>query len=236
MPNYKRKRSYRRHPRGFKDSRQRRTLTRTFPNNDMSHFISRFNPFPNVHYAELRYCQTINISIGNTLDVKKHFFSANSIYDPNKSATLGGQPYGHDQYQLLYNHYKVLESYITMTPMGPTTSNTQTGGAYGITLEDQQNTDVTFREISEKKGSTIAPFGSRNANTTGKLSRSYNCKYFNNNSRLEAQFGSNPLEQMYFGCFIYASANANNVNTQWIITINYKCKFWELRDLGTSSL
>lgn len=202
----------------------------------MAYFTKRFNPFPNVHYAELRYCQTINISISSGLDVKKHFFSANSIYNPNVSTSLGGQPYGHDQYATLYNHYKVLESYITMTPMGPVTTNTQSGGAYGITIEDQTNSDVTFREITEKKGSTVAPFGSRNANTTGKLSRSYKSSYFNSNSRLEANFGTSPLEQMYYGCFIYASANASNVNTQWLITINYKCKFWELRDFGTSSL
>lgn len=240
MPQYKRKRSRSRSSKKYnRRSNWSNDYVRTVPYNSGTGYISRFNPFPAVHYCQLRYTHELELSHNaGVIALQKHFYSANSIYKPNATGILGGQPYGHDQYAALYNHYKVLESIITMTPMGPiATTATNNGGAYGITMEDISNIDSSLREVTERKGTTMATFGGRQSGTQGgKLSRKYSVKYYDANERTAAAFGNNPLEQFYFAAWMYPVDSNINVTTKWLITITYNVKMWELRDFGSSSI
>lgn len=211
------------------------------PYNSGSRYISRFNPFPAVHNAQLRYTYELDLShtTSTVVALQKHYFSANSIYKPNASSSIGGQPYGHDQYAALYNHYRVTQSIITMTPIGPWygTSSATNGGAYGISMEDTTNSDVTLQEVTERKGTTFATCaGSKAGGNQQTITRKYTSSIFPGDGpqSSSASFGSSPSEQFYFGCWMYPIDSDMAVKSKWLVTVTYNVKMWELRDFGSS--
>lgn len=75
-----------------------------------------FDPFPARMRAVLRYSETFVIAAG-VGGTGHQMFRCGSIFDPNQTG-IGHQPYGHDTYQAIYDHYKVIKSNIKITNVG----------------------------------------------------------------------------------------------------------------------
>jgi len=196
-------------------------------------YVSRFNPFPGVHVARLNYTTKVSlITIANSGVAPTHWFRANSIWDPDYSGTVSGnQPYGHDTYQSIYNHYQVLSS--TITAQGTSQSTSFLDGI-GISMDDDgaaSSGEVSAREICSRKGSTYR-VGSKYGGMGTVVSRTFSTNYFVNKSNQQCPFGANPGDGLFFGVF---ALNDEEAATQEVmVSITYTVKMWELKDLTTA--
>lgn len=199
------------------------------PQNQMSRFISSFNPFPAVHYATLRYCTNITLVVTTASQASTHYFRANSIHDPDYSGTVfGGQPYGHDTYSNIYNHYQVLGS--TITVQGNPANNTRYFGV-GCLLQDNATIiEDESRQLCAMKGSSYTRQGNGSMAT---IKRSFDTNFMVNKSTQCAPFGSDVNDPMYFVVFSMDDGETGNV-LYCTVTINYRVKMWELKDLSST--
>lgn len=200
--------------------------------NQMSRYLTNFNPFPATMVATLNYTQKIQLdsSAGAQL-APVHWFRANSIYDPDfTGVTGGGQPYGHDTYAGIYNHYKVLSSIITVQCQSWPESATTLNGV-GVLLNDDttiSTSEDSAKQLCARKGSSWkvgARFGER-----ASISRKFDSKYFVNKNHQCAPFGNNPSEGFFFG--VFALEDNLDVKTMAMVNIVYTVKMWELKDLS----
>lgn len=201
-------------------------------------------PVPLSTTVRMRYCESIKLNpgIGGTLAFTS--FSANSIYDPNSSGT-GHQPYGHDTYEQLYNHYLVLGSKITATFVSTDTTSSAGTQACGIKLDDDLGTLNADKDaICEQSDVKYAVLkDSRNGGLV-KLKQYYSPKsFFNLNqsavaarqAQLGAQFGVNPSEGTYFRLFTAPlDPLANSGEVLCHIEIEYMVRCTEPKDISQS--
>lgn len=185
-----------------------------------------WDPFPARATALLRYNETIALT--NTAGLAAHYiFRANSIFDPNFTGT-GHQPYGHDSYQAIYNHYKVNYATIVITPVYAA------DGMIGCTITDDTTVNSSYDNVKEVKNTVMRPMGANG--TPDKI-----VQYYNKNQVFEenadgcgANFGANPTEGAFFDVWVTAkdttTVDVFNLN----ISITYNVSFWELKDLGES--
>lgn len=228
VPN-RRKRSFKR-KRSFLSNRTYVGRTAdAVPQNQMSRYLSDFNPFPAVHYATLRYVTKIALSPNQPLKAAKHLFRANSIHDPDYSGTFaGGQPYGHDTYYNIYNHYQVLRS--TIVVQGNPASQLPAPGI-GVLLNDDVNIiEDESRQLCAMKGASYMMTGVGGLIT---VKRSFNTKYMQNKVSQCAAFGSDVADPMFFVVFSMDDSSADTV-LYATVTINYTVKMWELKDLSST--
>jgi len=223
---YKRKRNY---GKKFQNRTYINRIADAAPRNQMSRYLSDFNPFPAIHYASLRYVQQIQINPPTPAKAGTHYFRANSIHDPDYTgATLGGQPYGHDTYQNLYNHYQVLHS--TIIVQGNPSSNQPEPG-FGVLLQDNNNiVEDEARQLCAMKGASYCMQG---VGQTNSIKRSFDTKYMQDKSTQIAGFGSDVADPMYFVVFSMDDT-ATNKSLFCTVTIVYQVKMWELRDLSST--
>jgi len=193
-------------------------------------------PFPHQKVAKLRYVENFQVTTpadGVTLALKH--FSANSIYDPNR-AMGGHQPYGHDQFELLYQHYEVLEAKIKCTF---TNGNTDRGeqssmilairmaGAIGVGAPLDE---ITMLEAPDVVYGVMAP-------GSGKLVLNHNFSqkdlYPTTHTGLTALFGQDPGEQAFF-TLAFGSGAGVAMMCDVLLEIEYKCRFFEPRTLAQS--
>jgi len=186
-----------------------------------------WDPFPSRATALLRYNETIEIA--PTTGVSGHYlFRANSIFDPNFTGT-GHQPYGHDTYQAIYNHYKVNYATIVIVPVE------NDDGMIGCTITDDSTVNVSFDNCKEVKNTVMKAMGANG--TPEKI-----VQYYNKNQVFEenadgcgANFGANPTEQAFFDVWCaMKTATTTGVTFTLNISITYNVSFWELKDLGES--
>ena len=188
---------------------------------------SYFDPFPNEMYGLLRYSQVVSLDPASGFPAG-NIFRCNSINDPDFTG-VGHQPYGHDTYQTIYNFYQVLESTITMTPMATT------AGVYGITLTDDSTIQNDYNTIRELKTTNMSTNGARLSGQSVVQTFKHNEVWPENHANTDAPFGSNPQQQQFFHCWSEgANSTVDPGSTSFLFTITYKCKFYELKDLGQS--
>lgn len=190
------------------------------------------NPFPKTAVVKMRYCETIRLDPDASVP-SYAMFSANSIYDPNRSL-IGHQPYGHDTYEAIYNHYQVLKSRISVVFLPNGTSST--GNAVcGIAVKDDTTVEGNFDTIREAKGAKYAIATGDTTKCT--VTNGFNVyKMFPKNvANTNANFGQNPSEEAFYQVFATGANTAvNTVSIDCVVTIEYTVKLWELKDLGTS--
>jgi len=188
--------------------------------------LNVFDPFPARLRCKLRYNEVV--SIDSTVGFPGHaLFRANGLYDPNYTGG-GHQPMGRDQLALIYNHYKVVSSVISVTPSSAFNSS------FGIGLSDDTTTSTDFLGIAEEKGTKWAMNSS--ASTVPTVTNYYNKNYFPDGvDGLGALVGADPAEQVFFDVW----SRAINITTEdtakdYNICIEYIVDFWELQSLGQS--
>ena len=201
---------------------------RSTPRNQMSQYMSRNNPFPAVEYATLRYVQRVTITPQTGGSSGYHSFRGNSIFDPDLTGlTDGGQPYGHDAYKAIYNHYKVLSSTCSVQALA---SNSDDFAGYGINVDDDSSFNIDPRWLMASKGSTYTLSTAQDPGTV--LSRSYSCNMMKDQSALCAQMGANPEQDFIFRVFTITSKTSRNIEA--LVTINYRVQMWGMTELSTT--
>lgn len=189
-----------------------------------------FDPFPTKMQARMRYAESITLDASGGL-ATSYLFRANSIFDPNFTGT-GHQPYGHDTYQSIYNHYKVDRATITVT-LNSSAVNTQ----YGVALTDDSSVAVDQDAIKEQKNSRFTCIAGAPSSPQS-VTLTYNDKVtfpFSSATDTGALFGTNPTEQAFFQVWQAPNVSAGDPGVIAVqITITYWVSMWELKFLGTS--
>lgn len=177
----------------------------------------------------MRYKQNIALVPASAGLTGLYLFRANSIHDPDFSG-LGHQPYGHDTYQSIYNHYKVVKSTITVTP------TVQANGLFGITLTDDSTVQGDFDTIAEIKNTKMAAVTTGAGNNSSVVQQYKLTDVFSPTiDGLGANFGQNPSEQSFFHVWFEERNNTTApTGLTAVVTITYEVDMWELRDLGQS--
>lgn len=189
-----------------------------------------FDPFPGKMKSILRYSEVITIATSTGIAIH-HFFRANGIYDPNVTGT-GHQPYGHDTLASIYNHYNVLGSMITVTPVSSNQS-----GTVGITMTDDTTVNADFDTVKEVKPTTFMVI---NNSSTGlnKITSKFNPDAWwpkTYQKSTQASYGADPSDQVFYD--IWAVGKTNNeasVSIDILVTLSYIVESYELKDLGQS--
>lgn len=187
-----------------------------------------FDPFPRTMRAVLRYTTTVNFNAG-VANPDKHFFRAGSIWDPDFTGT-GEQPYGHDTYQSIFNHYRVVKSVMKI-------SNTTAGAnnIMGVLLSDDTSVGNNYDLVRLIKPVKSVPLCS--TTIAHSLSMTYDSeKAFPGQSQnTTALFGNDPAEEQYFVVFVEGSnALADPSAISVLVNIEYYVEFSELKSLGMS--
>lgn len=186
-----------------------------------------WDPFPAKATAIMRYNTTISLNSDVASIPGYYLFRCNSINDPDATG-VGHQPYGHDTYQSIYNHYKVNYATIVVTPI---TAGT---GVIGCSITDDSTVNFGFDNVKETKGTKMMQWFQ--GTTASKV-----VQYFNRNQTfgpsvdgVGANFGQNPSEQQYFHVWFTAKDSASTGAVTCNISITYNVSMWELKDLGQS--
>ena len=141
-------------PRTTSKFKQRRTQ---WPYASQKSYKFYHDPFPALMRCRLRY--STNLSLNATSGVIAYnLFRCNSIFDPDYTG-VGHQPYGHDTYQQIYNHYRVESAVISVSHC------TGVNGVLGISLTDDTTVETDYDTVKERKGTVMLPTVSGNGNT-----------------------------------------------------------------------
>lgn len=208
-------------------SRQGKRYTKTWPNN--KGWTRYYDPFPTMQKAILRYVTDVSLdAAAGTVD--HHLFSATSIFDPDYSG-VGHQPYGHDQYSRIFNHYRVDKCIITAS-----TGSTGSNNILGVGLQPDPTLILQADQARERKGVTFAPIG--NDPASSKLQMTWTNKStfpVDTSDSYAALFGANPDENVYFDVFTCGNLPSNNPTALAVtVTLTYYVTMWEPKILSGS--
>lgn len=192
-----------------------------------------YDPFPARMRAVLRYSETftLNPAAGATAH---QTFRCGSINDPNRTG-VGHQPYGHDTYAGIYNHYLVLKSNIKITCITNTTS-ASAGAIFGCTLTDDTVVSGTYDTVREIKPTKFCALNQ--SSDPHNITMQYDAKRVFGPSYASTQnaaMNQDPTDDHFYDCWLQSSVAAEDVPRHaFIACIEYYCEFSELRDLGQS--
>jgi hypothetical protein len=192
--------------------------------------------------ARLRYVENFQVTTAdNGVTMKLKHFSANSLYDPNRGSFLTGdaqehQPYGYDQFALLYHHYEVTGAKIKVTyTCGDTDKGPVASTILAIRLCGAIGVGSPLDEITMLEGPNVV-YGVM-APGSGKMVLNHNfsqkAMYPIRHDGLTANCGNDPEEQSYF-TLAFGSGSAAAVSTDVLVEIEYTARFFEPRSLVTS--
>jgi len=179
-------------------------------------------------HAILRYTEVINFNAGVASPVK-HFFRGGSIRDPNYSG-VGYQPYGHDQYAELYNHYRVLKSVCKIT-------NTTAGAnnIMGLNLSDDVSGSNDFDNIRLVKPTKSLPLATTTVPHSLEMTYNSEAAFPGQSQNTTALFGNDPAEEQYFCVWVEGSNPlADPAAVSIMVSIDYYVEMSELKLLGKS--
>jgi hypothetical protein len=195
------------------------------------------DPFPGRVTATMAYSTQIALNTFSAGVGAQAFIRANGIHDP-EVAIGGHQPYGHDTYAQIYNHYKVLASTITCHFVGkPQANNATASHICGISLVDNTIVNDTvdeMREQQETKWGVTVPGQSVKVSNKFSAAKMFPMGHASNHN-LTATLDKDPVEGAYFK--VWTSGVNQNVDVNAIdiiVTVNYTVLMWERRDLGMS--
>lgn len=188
-----------------------------------------FDPFPQQMRAVMRYAESVNLDAQAGL-AASYLFRANSIFDPNFTG-IGHQPYGHDTYQSIYNHYVVDRAVITVTANSAPVNCT-----LGVSLTDDSAVSLDYDQIKETKNTRFVAMNGASAPVSVVLNYNKNSMFkHDTDSSVGAAFGANPSEQAFFQIWQTGNLPTNNPSALAVqVTITYYVSMWEMKDLGIS--
>lgn len=192
--------------------------------------------FPKTARAVLRYVERANLAT-STSSYAQVFFKCNGLFDPT-DAVGGHQPYGFDQYALIYNHYKVYASRIivqwnaydsapaeglvvgvNITPGSSDSDNAQT-------KMEKQEGKINYRYVSPQDPVSVIQYKSWSAKSYFGMQK--------DESELSAAVGSDPTELSHFCVWAQNCSGASGSDIEYLVTIEYSIEFSEPKSLGGS--
>uniref|UniRef100_UPI0040484BF0 hypothetical protein n=1 Tax=Polynucleobacter sp. TaxID=2029855 RepID=UPI0040484BF0 len=187
-----------------------------------------FDPFPRTMRAVLRYSTVVDFN-AVTGAASLHFLRAGSIFDPDYTG-VGYQPYGHDTYQTIYNHYRVIKSVCKIT-------NTTAGqnNVIGLLLSDDVSVSNDIDMIRTIKPSKFLPLVTTTEPHSLQMTYNSEQSFPGQRSTTTALFGNNPAEEQYFCVSVSGSGPLSDPGAISVaITMEYYVEFSELKALGKS--
>lgn len=197
--------------------------------------------FPLAQTVKLRYCEQIAIDVDQIAGVEHFRYRANSMYDPNFTG-IGHQPRGFDQWMAVYDHYRVIQSHITVTPTTNTYVNL-TPGMFEIILCDDTITPITnYKDLFENFSSNGKPllYGPENNFNSQSQCKSKVYKqaaYFRNNannSRFIGTATSSPSEIAVFDIVCTSIGGNDPTAFQFFVCIDFIAELTERKPLPES--
>lgn len=186
--------------------------------------------FPLQKVVKMRYLTTFRLTPGLAATAN-HFFRCNSIFDPD-AATGGHQPYTHDTWAAIYNHYTVTKASCKLVA----TSTSATPTIVGIRVTDDQSAEQNIDTAMESGKAHYRVNASENSKAV--VTHGYNKqKMFRNSGKdsVSADMNANPAEQAYFQLFVrHLNATASGSAIDCLVELNYTVRMWELKDIGQS--
>lgn len=204
---------------------------------------NRFSNFPRFGFplmltTKLKYVENITLSSTNgTLGT--YVFRANGLFDPNLTVT-GTQPMYFDQLMAIYDHFTVTSSVIKVIA-GPQAGTAQTGGFFGLLVDDDATVPTSLKQFQEQSTSVLK-YIPDTWNETLTLSKRWNAAdYFTGNPAsvladvdLQGTSAADPNEQSYFVLGYQSLAGAPLSSITCICEIEFTATFAELKTMITS--
>lgn len=187
--------------------------------------------------VKLRYHESTSINplTGSSLS---HFWSANSIYDPNATGT-GHKVMGYDQWEPFYAHYTVLGSKLTARFCSGVDDGTGIC-LVGVGLQRDTTGTIDPNTVIERRDANTRLLTSANAMQTVTVVKCFSARKFfgykdvGEGDETRTAMGSNPQDRAYFNTFI-SSLSGNDPTTTFVsVTIDYIVQFSERKDLTGS--
>jgi hypothetical protein len=230
---YKRKQSI--SPAKRMAKRRSKSYTKSVTGNGKYNILAKLpNAFPQKMVASMRYAESVRLDAVSGAPVAYNFYRCGSIFDPNQSG-VGHQPYGHDTYQSIYTHYRVLSSTMTATflPNGLSSTGHIVGGVY---IQADTTTPVLdFDLVRERGQGNYKIAADQTTAITVKQKYTADKNYPNNVAGLNSLFGGNPTEDAYFVVWTTsANESLDPSSVDCVITIEYEVLMWELKGLAES--
>lgn len=168
------------------------------------------------------------------------FWIANDMYDPDTAVGYGHQPIGFDQMILLYNHFCVFRSKVTITFSNGSTYPVRAGVCLSPDAVPASSI-AAHMENGLLKSVVLDPIGSDGAIKKVSLECDVK-KYFGKNkykdlmddAALCGDSGHSPLEKVYYNIFCFNPFNDETVGINFDITLSYDCIYFEPRKLNNS--
>jgi len=199
-------------------------LRRTWPyKSNWSNTLA--DPFPARQTAILRYSQNISLNADST-NANTYVFRANSIFDPDYSG-VGHQPYGHDQYNGIYQYYRVKSATIVVTNSSAGANNN-----LGVSVRSSAAAILDREQIREVKGTRYTPLAS--TSDPNKLVQKWSLSDQVTTDGTEAVIGTNPSTVVYFHVWTAPNGSADPGVLALSVDISYIVEFWEPKNLGIS--
>jgi len=165
-----------------------------------------------------------------------YYFSCNGMYDPNITGT-GHQPIYFDQMTVLYDHYTVIGSKVTLRISQATAAGVS--ATIALFINDETGlTAASIQAISEQSSGTIRTIPQASSIET-LLSKKWSAKQtfggsVLGNDLLQGNSSSNPQEQSYFTFGV----QANDLSSVAVLNIDVEVEYiaiWdELADINSS--
>jgi len=202
-----------------------------------------FGGFPQNCIVKMRYCEQILFNTGIS-GATEYNFRANDVYDPN--ITGGGhQPMGFDQWMAVFNHFVVLGSKITVTPLYDSATTVSPPCLIGVGQFDTTGRMATkaLDEITEisatmKNRHSYMHLISSNHPKSVRAFYSARKEFQGNPATLDKLIGSasnSPTEASVFTVYAVGATSAvDPAQVYCNIVIDYVVKFLEPRPLGQS--
>lgn len=195
--------------------------------NNYQIMVSTRNPVAKSALISHRYASycTINPGIGVS---SSHVLSANSMFDPDVTSS-GHQPLGFDNFGLMYDHFCVLGSKISVTAVN---TSTTVPILFGVTLRDSATVTSSSIDYIKEQGSTGWKYaGNINNSRPPMQSKGFSAKKFFSKAdlrdcaELKGSTGGNPAEQAFFHIW---AAPANHSSDPATITFNFIIEYTAL--------
>ncbi len=199
--------------------------------------------FPRNYTAKLRYVEEFSLDVG--MGLNEHItYSANDLFDPNVTGT-GHQPMGRDQLFVIYEHAVVMGSKaaITWLPEGVSntipaviiafknrTSNTLTTKALSTVLEQRNRRGYQIGGLLNAEGMTS--FNQTFINFSPR--KDLGIKDPIDESGLYNTSTAGPTIPYFFEVYALSIAGNDPGKINFIITIDYLCKFFDLKQQEAS--
>jgi len=198
--------------------------------------------FPPRFIKRLVYVETGLTVVGTSGLAGNYFFAANGMFDVNITGT-GHQPMGFDQMMLMYNHYTVTSSKISLTGI-----NGSGAGVYAdlaLYLSPDTTSITNPSQLMEngflvwKSMYPISVPGSivklnLNCNVATYFARHKNKRELLEDVDLYGTAAANPNDLVYFVVCAFDGAGGNTVTVSFTVEIEYEAIFWEPRKLTQS--